>query len=195
MGILHPIDQTLVGYSPGEPEFEQLVSDTLGNEGTDLDGFQAAMDIVTAAQPVTEAALSALDGGLADVSAAADAFNAIDVSGLVDDWATGVPAVNAWHSDLILKTIATLPPISTGTLPSAPPQPVTCVPCVPAPPTPTPAPGPTPLPLPLPLPTEPCPEGWTTAQDGGCAPKESQDPYVIAGLKVLLATAAMNLPA
>ena len=195
MGILKPIDQSLVTYTPGAPEFEALVSDTLGDQGSETDGFEAAMAILTSTMPATEAALSALDLLTDDLDGAVAAFNAIDLTDLVADWSLGAPAIAMWHSNLVLRTIGVLGVPATPNPPGGDPlpSPVTCTPIPGA----GDGTGPTPIPVPIipPFPDEPCPSGFVKAPDGGCAPAASQDPYVTAGLKILLGTAALNLPA
>lgn len=152
MGALNHIDQSLVGFIPSGPEFEQLVSDALGNAGDPSDGFDADLAAVIRLVSVTDAALDATDQAFGDVLAASAVFDSIDTNGLVEDFNQGAPVIDAFNYHLQLKTVGGLklpapaPPPSGG-----PPLQV----CYPAPPAPQPQPAPAPAPQPTPQPCAP----------------------------------------
>ena len=190
MGALIHIDQSLVGFVPGLPEFEQLVSDTLGNAADPSDGFDSDLAAVMQGVAVTDALLDATDLVFGDVVHASAVFDSIDTAGLVEDFNQGAPVIDAFAYDLKLKTVGAL------NLPAPAPAPAGGPPlqvCFPAPPAPTPAPcppgqsfvqgacvsPPVPIPAPpthppIPIPPiyipapAPCPPGFISTQSGDC---------------------------
>src|SRR5215471_20272931 len=72
--ILPPIDQSLVSYTPGQPEFLNLVSQTVGNAADTSDGFDAAVNAVMALFPDADQAIADIDATLGDIQTASAAF-------------------------------------------------------------------------------------------------------------------------
>jgi hypothetical protein len=178
MGIaINYIDQSLVGYVPGTPEFLQLVSDTLGNVGDSSDGFDSALAAVLLGVPATDSAFDAESAAFSDLTYASEVLDALDASDLVIDFGEAVPVIDAFAYNLQLQGVGSLqlpglptPPVGGAPLP--PPSTTTCVPAPAPPPTtcvPVPAPpGTIPIPVPAPLPN-PCPPGFV-ASPTGCHP-------------------------
>jgi hypothetical protein len=166
MGLLRHIDDSLVGYTPGEPAFLQLVSDTLGDEASPEDGFDADFNSVMATVGATEAMINEADSAFADLGSAVDILNTLDPSDLVLDFGQGVPVINSFLYNLQLKSVGalSLPPLPkqpSGGPPLPPPQPPACIPA--------PSPQPQPQPVPCVPAPQPCPEGFVST-DQGCVP-------------------------
>jgi hypothetical protein len=178
MGIaINYIDQSLVGYVPGTPEFLQLVSDTLGNVGDPSDGFDLALADLILSIPVTDAGMALMDQVESDLFGATDVLDSVDPTDLVIDFNESLPVMDAFNSSLQIQGVGSLqlpglPPPPVGGAPLPPPSTTTCVP-VPAPPPttclPVPAPpGTIPIPPPAPAPN-PCPPGFVSSPTG-CQP-------------------------
>jgi hypothetical protein len=199
--ILAPIDNSLVSYTPGQPEFLQLVTDTLGNVGTPSDGFDSAINAIMALMPGTDAAMAALDAPLYDMGNAVAEFDALDTTAPFADWIGALPPLGALPSapspaGVGGVTLPALPP-PPGTAPPAPP-PQICVPappqvCVPAPSPPAPAPlPPPPVPTPTPKPG-PCPQGWSFVA-GKCQPPPAPSPEPAPAPPIILPPLPAGLP-
>ena len=193
-GILAPIDNSLVSYTPGTPGFSDLVSDELGDLGTSADGFDADLSALIALLPDGDSQLDAIADTIAEIDAANAANQALDFSDLVDDWNTGIPVIDQFQANLALGTIGdlTIPalPAEPGTTTTTTPTgTTTCVP-VPCPSgytststgcQPTEQPAPT-TPVIPPEPGEggePCPTDYAPSASGGCAPADPDLPVGI----------------
>lgn len=154
MGILDPIDLSLVGYTPGTPAFAQLVSDTLGNAGDVSDGFDQDMAALVALVPATDQMLLDLDPPMFDLLNAADGITQLSLDDLALDWILGAPALTAWSGAVMLKAVPPLVLPPSGTAPPVIPPvqpPVICLPIPPSPP-----------------PENPCPQGFVRNAAGDC---------------------------
>jgi hypothetical protein len=152
---LPPIDDSLVRYDAGAPEFEQLVSSILGNAADSSDGWDADLAAVMALFSATDDAVASLDPVMTELGLAMDAFDLLDVSSVFNDALAQVPALGSYLDNLKLAavgglTLGTLPPPPGGGAPVTPPTV-----CVPAP-----GPAPGPAPEPSPPPSKPCPDGY-----------------------------------
>lgn len=193
--LLNNIDNSVVVYTPGAPEFEALVASILGNTATGADGFDATINAIMATFAAVDASLAGMGSDFAELQSAVDNFNALDT----DSWASDFPAA---LSVLAPRPQAPSPNAPGGiTLPSLPAPPVNN----PAPPPPIhcqPSPGPTPTPQPPPPGTSPgpqpppitphlcppgqvwdsttgtcvqkCPPGWSYTSQGNCQPPPVQ---------------------
>ena len=188
---LKNIDDSIVKYTPGQPEFEQLVASTLGNAGDSSDGFETALAGILALFPDTDGSLAQLDSNLADLVAAVDDFSSIDTASWAAEALAPLPPLAAQlHAPQPLEPggiqLPSLPPPCTD--PASCPPPTACFPA------PTGGGGtikpPRRLP-PLPIPVRPdgtpcppgqgyntstgkcqplCPPGYNFTSDGQCQP-------------------------
>lgn len=131
MIALQPIDQTLVSYTAGAPEFEALVGLILGNAADSSDGWDADLAAVIALFDAMDSAAVSLDPVMYEVGTAIDDFSALDVTSAFDDALTQVPALGSFLDSLKLQTVGGL---GLGGLPPPPgggdpvPPPTVCVP-------------------------------------------------------------------
>jgi hypothetical protein len=76
--VIPPLNQSDLIYTPGQPEFLQLAGDTLGNVGTDKDGFDVLLSDILAAVAADDAS-----GGIGDAELLLAAFTPGDFEAAV----------------------------------------------------------------------------------------------------------------
>lgn len=169
MPILDYIDQSLVGFTPGQPEFLDLVTDTLGNAGDPSDGFDTDLEALILSVSATDDLMNVMDSNEQDLFDSSAVYEAIETDSLVNDFGASVPVLDAFNSQMTLKTVDAL------NLPAAPVPPAGGPPlqvCVQQPPSP-PAP---PAPPPVVVQPQPCPAGTFLSNDGTCQPIATPPP-------------------
>lgn len=87
MPVVPPIPPGGLDFNPGAPEFVQLTADTLGNWGTESDGFDALFDAAAAAAIAEDLAGGVDASGLAAAGFTAGQFSASTFEPVVRDYA------------------------------------------------------------------------------------------------------------
>ena len=113
MPVLQTISDGEIEYTPGPPEFSSLTAETLGNAGTNQDGFDSMLNEVFDALASDSPSLASLDSLLGDAAFTPGEIEGHLVTPVVSDIASFQQAGDALVTNLD-ATLSTGPAATTG---------------------------------------------------------------------------------